>query len=47
MSDADAGVVHQDIHAAHQVNRLGKGGVHLFQVRNVCIERSRQPGQFA
>ena len=30
MADADAGIVDQNVHAAHQADSLGKGGLHLL-----------------
>jgi hypothetical protein len=46
VTDADSGVIHQNIDAAHPANRFGIGSLHLLQVRNIGIEQGRQTGQF-
>ena len=46
MPNADAGVVDQDIDAAHQLDRFSERGLHLFEIADIGGERAREIGQF-
>jgi len=46
MPDADAGIIHQHIHAVHQANRFGKRRFHFHQIRHVGDDRTREAPKF-
>ena len=46
MANADAGVVDEHIHTAHQVDCFRKGSLHLLQVGDIGIEYAGEIGEF-